>query len=99
YTFGLNRNPTAKRRLSQKKAVSPKAIRLSTSCICSIYYDKLFTSLVSFDLLLEALFLWMTFFLAKRSSMETTRGNNAFASVASVVLRNFLIALRVVFAW
>lgn len=62
-------------------------------------YAKPLTNLVNFDLLLEAFFLWITFFFAKRSSIEITRGNNAFASSAEVVLRNFLIALRVVFAW
>lgn len=31
--------------------------------------------------------------------MEMTRGNNALASSAEVVFLNFLIALRVVFAW
>ncbi len=64
-----------------------------------IYDDKPFTNFVNFDLLLDALFLCMTFFLAKRSSIETTRGNSALASSELVVLLNFLIALRVVFAW
>jgi len=55
--------------------------------------------LANFDLLLDAFFLWITFFLAKRSSMDVTRGNNSFASSGEVVFLNFLIALRVVFAW
>src|SRR5690606_22625827 len=71
---------------------------LSCCCAISVDYDKLFTYFVNLDLLFEALFLWITFFLANRSSIEVTRGNNAFASSAEVVFLNFLIALRVVFA-
>jgi hypothetical protein len=63
------------------------------------YYFKLLTYLVNFDLLLEALFLWITFFLAKRSSIEITLVKSVEASALSVERRNFLIALRVVFAW
>ena len=61
-------------------------------------YANVFTNLVSFDLLFDALFLWITFFLAKRSSMEITLGNNSAASALTVVPRNFLIAFLVVFA-
>jgi len=62
-------------------------------------YAKPLTNLVSFDLLFEALFLWITFFLAKRSSIEITFDNNGVASDFDVVLLNLLIALRVVLAW
>lgn len=64
-----------------------------------IFYCKPLTNLVNFDLLLEALFLWITFFFARRSSIETTFNKRGDASSLEVVLRNCLIALRVVFAW
>jgi len=64
-----------------------------------LYYFRLFTNLVSFDLLFDALFLWITFFLAKRSSIEITVAKSGVASALVAVPRNFLIALRVVFAW
>lgn len=60
---------------------------------------RLLTNFVSLDLLFEALFLWITFFFAKRSSMDITLTNNEEASALSVVVRNFFIALRVVLAW
>jgi hypothetical protein len=63
------------------------------------YYFKVLTNFVSFDLLFEALFLCITFFLAKRSSMETTLTKSAAASCLVVVPLNFLIAFLVVLAW
>lgn len=63
------------------------------------YYFKALTNLVSFDLLLEALFLWITFFFAKRSSIEITLTNNGAASVLLVVPLNFFMAFLVVLAW
>ena len=62
-------------------------------------YAKPLTNLVSFDLLFEALFLWITFFLAKRSSIEITLDNKGAASALTVVLLNLLMAFLVVFAW
>jgi len=62
-------------------------------------YFKPLTNLVSFDLLFEALFLWITFFLAKRSSIEITLVKSGAASALVVVSLNFLIAFLVVFAW
>lgn len=61
-------------------------------------YFKLFTYFVSFDLLFEALFLWITFFLANLSSIEITFDNSGVASDFSVVERNLLIAVLVVLA-
>jgi len=61
------------------------------------YFNPL-TNFVSLDLLLEALFLCMMFFLAKRSSIEITLLRSGVASVLSVVIRNLLIADLVVFA-
>jgi hypothetical protein len=61
-------------------------------------YAKLLTNLVSFDLLFEALFLWITFFLAKRSSIEITLDNKGAASALAVVLLNLLMAFLVVLA-
>jgi hypothetical protein len=49
--------------------------------------------------LFEALFLWITFFLAKRSSIEITLDNKGAASALAVVLLNLLMAFLVVFAW
>lgn len=48
------------------------------------------------DFRLEAFFLWIILRLASLSNIETTRGNISVASAASVVVRNFLNALRVV---
>jgi len=62
-------------------------------------YAKPLTNFVSFDLLFEALFLWITFFLARRSSIEITFDKSGVASALAVVLLNLLMALRVVFAW
>src|ERR1700744_458888 len=62
-------------------------------------YFKPFTNLVSFDLLFEALFLWITFFLARRSSIEITLPSNSLASALVVEPLNFLMAFLVVFAW
>ena len=45
-----------------------------------------------------ALLLWMMFFLANLSNIAATLGISASAASLSVVLRNALIALRVVFA-
>jgi hypothetical protein len=59
----------------------------------------LFTNLVSFDLLFEALFLWITFFLAKRSSIEITFDKSGVAVALSAEPLNFLIAFLVVLAW
>jgi hypothetical protein len=64
-----------------------------------VAYASLFTNLVSFDLLFEALFLWITFFLAKRSSIEITLVKSSLASALVVVPLNFFIAFLVVFAW
>lgn len=61
------------------------------------YFNPL-TNFVSLDLLFEALFLWMMFFLAKRSSIEITLLKSGVASDLSVVIRNLLIADLVVFA-
>jgi glucan phosphoethanolaminetransferase (alkaline phosphatase superfamily) len=49
--------------------------------------------------LFEALFLWITFFLAKRSSIDITLDNKGAASALLVVLLNLLIAFLVVLAW
>jgi len=62
-------------------------------------YFKPLTNLVSFDLLFDALFLWITFFLAKRSSIEITFVKSTVASALVVVPLNFLIAFLVVLAW
>lgn len=61
-------------------------------------YFKPLTSLVNFDLLLDALFLCMIFFFAKRSNIEITLLKSGVASDLSVVKRNLLIADLVVFA-
>lgn len=61
------------------------------------YFNPL-TNFVSLDLLFEALFLWMMFFFAKRSSIEITLLKSGVASDLSVVIRNLLIADLVVFA-
>jgi len=63
------------------------------------YYFRPLTNLVSFDLLFEALFLWITFFLAKRSSIEITLVKSGAASAFVAVSLNFLIAFLVVLAW
>ena len=57
------------------------------------------TNLLSFDLLFEALFLWITFFLAKRSSIDITLDKSGAASALLVVPLNLLIAFLVVLAW
>ena len=57
------------------------------------------TNLLSFDLLFEALFLWITFFLAKRSSIDITLDKSGCASALLVVPLNLLIAFLVVLAW
>jgi hypothetical protein len=62
-------------------------------------YFKPLTNLVSFDLLFEALFLWITFFLAKRSSIEITLAKSGVASALVAVPLNFLMAFLVVLAW
>ena len=62
-------------------------------------YFKPLTNLVSFDLLFEALFLWITFFLAKRSSIEITFAKSGVASALVAVPLNFLMAFLVVLAW
>ena len=62
-------------------------------------YFKPLTYLVSFDLLFEALFLWITFFLAKRSSIEITFAKSGVASALVAVPLNFLMAFLVVLAW
>ncbi len=62
-------------------------------------YFKPFTNFVSFDLLFEALFLCITFFLAKRSSIEITFVKSTAASAFVVVPLNFLMAFLVVLAW
>jgi len=64
-----------------------------------LYYFRPLTNLVSFDLLFEALFLWITFFLAKRSSIEITLVKSGAASALVAVSLNFLIAFLVVLAW
>jgi hypothetical protein len=56
------------------------------------------TCLDSFDFRFPALFLWITFFFANLSSIEHTLGYSSLASVWSDILRNFLTALRAVFA-
>ncbi|GAB3918780.1 hypothetical protein GCM10028826_39060 [Mucilaginibacter boryungensis] len=61
-------------------------------------YFKPFTNFVSFDLLFEALFLCITFFLAKRSSIEITFDKSGAAVALSVEPLNFLIAFLVVLA-
>jgi hypothetical protein len=61
-------------------------------------YFRPFTNLVSFDLLFEALFLWITFFLAKRSSIDITFDKSGAAVALSVEPLNFLIAFLVVLA-
>jgi len=63
-----------------------------------INYFKALTNLVSFDLLFDALFLWITFFLAKRSSMEITLIKSGPASAWLVALLNFFMAFLVVLA-
>lgn len=80
----------------QKKEHLDQMLFLSYKNCCA--YCNALTNLVSFDLLLEALFLWITFFLAKRSNIEITLGNNSAASVLTVVFLNFLIAFLVVLA-
>ena len=65
----------------------------------SLYYFKPLTNLVSFDLLFDALFLCITFFLAKRSSIEITLFKSSLASTLVVVPLNFLMAFLVVLAW
>jgi len=82
-----------------KKASDPDGnLRLSFEALF-IYIYKLLTNFVNFDLLLEALFLWITFFLANLSSMEVTCFSSAFASSLSEVFLSFLIKVLVVFAW
>jgi len=61
-------------------------------------YFKPLTNFVNFDLLLAALFLWIMFFLAKRSNIEITLGNKSDADFLSSAARNLLIKVRVVFA-
>ena len=61
-------------------------------------YLSALTYLVNLDLLLAALFLWITFFLAKRSSIEITLVKSGLAAFFDVVSRNFLIAFLVVLA-
>lgn len=61
-------------------------------------YAKLFTYFVSLDLLLEALFLWITFFFANLSNMPETCFNNEAASSLSVVFFSLLMKVRVVLA-
>ncbi|MCY1537331.1 hypothetical protein D9M68_728210 [compost metagenome] len=41
----------------------------------------------------------MMFFLAKRSNIEITFGNNSAPAFLSTAARNLLIKVRVVFAW
>ncbi len=77
-----------------------KAELFSEFCLINIFTNyKELANLVSFDLLLAALFLWITFFLAKRSNIEVTFGNKAKASSLLTALRNFLTKVLVVFAW
>lgn len=68
-----------------------------------LYYKinsyKELTNFVNLDLLLAALFLWITFFFAKRSNIEVTFGNNAKASSLLTALRNLFTNVLVVFAW
>ena len=56
-------------------------------------------SLLSFDLRLDALFLWITFFLASLSINETTPGKSLPASFLVLDSFNFLIAFLVVLCW
>lgn len=71
-------------------------LRKRLSSFSTKKYQRLFTWLYSPDLRFAALFLCITFFFASLSSIEVTRGNNSTAVSFSVVLRNFLTALRVV---
>ena len=78
--------------------MSFKTHRYLAEILPACYFNAL-TNLVSFDLLFDALFLCITFFLAKRSSIEITLVSNSLASDLVVVPLNFLMAFLVVFAW
>ncbi|KIA92651.1 hypothetical protein OC25_16610 [Pedobacter kyungheensis] len=69
-----------------------------TNIVKKLAYFKPLTNFVNFDLLLAALFLWMMFFLAKRSNIEITLGNKSDADFLSSAARNLLMKVRVVFA-
>ena len=66
----------------------------SLHCLSKAYSAA--TCFAKLDFKLEAFFLWMILRFASLSNIETTCGNNSVASVASVVPRNLLTALRVV---
>ena len=85
-------------RVQKRIAISYSPIAI-LRMIKSLDYFKPLTYLVSFDLLFEALFLWITFFLAKRSSIEITFAKSGVASALVAVPLNFLMAFLVVLAW
>ena len=62
-------------------------------------FYNLATCLVNFDFKLEALLLWMMFFLANLSTIEITADNFDEASSLSVANLNALIAFLVVLCW
>ena len=61
-------------------------------------YASLLTWRASFDLRLLALFVWMTCVFANMSKIFATPGYISMAAAFSLVARNFLTALRMVFA-
>ena len=64
----------------------------------SVFYPSFWIYIASFDLRLEALFLWMMLVLASLSRAFCTLGYKASASFLSVVARSLRTALRMVFA-
>ena len=83
-----------------------KLLNICELAIYAFFFDDFFattvptffTTLANFDFWLEALFLWMTFFLANLSSIEETSTYNFSASDFSVEVLCLLINVRVVFA-
>jgi len=62
-------------------------------------FYKALTFFVSFDLRLEALFLWIMFFFTNLSIIEETNTNREPASFLSVVSLSFWIAVRADLCW
>src|SRR5690625_2091196 len=80
-----------------KKSRTPTLCRTTFLFLIKIWFYKPATCFINLLLRLAALFLWIRLFFASRSIILTTFGKNSSASFLSVMLRRFLIAVRVDF--